>query len=130
MKKEIWRHSWLESIHKLTSFRLQNNIIVNMANGTSYWPFDILVNNYIDKVLLGFDYQYYTDEMNYLSPEEYEIIKEWHNELEDYILLIGDDSVETGISRDKLLISFLQNGKLVKQNLLAVLPEAEKQYLK
>ena len=130
MKKEIWRHNWLESIHKLTSFRLQNNINVNMANGTSYWPFDILVNNYIDKVLLGSDYQYYTDEINYLSPEEYEIIKEWHNELEDYILLIGDDSVETGISRDKLLISFLQNGKLVKHNLLAVLPEAEKQYLK
>jgi len=121
MKKEIWRHSWLESIHKLTSFKLQNNIIVNMGNGVSYWPFDILVNNYIDKVLLGFDYQYYTDEMNFLSPEEYEIIKDWHNELEDYILLIGDESDETVILRD---------GKLAKQKLLAVLPESEKQYLK
>jgi len=130
MKKEIWRHSWLESIHKLTSFKLQNNIIVNMGNGVSYWPFDILVNNYIDKVLLGFDYQYYTDEMNFLSPEEYEIIKDWHNELEDYILLIGDESDETVILRDRILISFLQNGKLAKQKLLAVLPESEKQYLK
>jgi hypothetical protein len=130
MKKEIWRHSWLESIHKLTSFKLQNNIIVNMGNGVSYWPFDILVNNYIDKVLFGFDYQYYTDEMNYLSSEEYEIIKDWHNELEDYILLIGDESDETVILRDRLLISFLQNGKLAKQKLLAVLPESEKQYLK
>jgi len=130
MKKEIWRHSWLESIHKLTSFKLQNNIIVNMGNGVSYWPFDILVNNYIDKVLLGFDYQYYTDKMNYLSSEEYEIIKDWHNELEDYILLIGDESDETVILRDRLLISFLQNGKLAKQKLLAVLPESEKQYLK
>lgn len=130
MKKEIWRHSWLESIHKLTSFKLQNNIIVNMGNGVSYWPFDILVNNYIDKVLLGFDYQYYTDKMNYLSSEEYEIIKDWHNELEDYILLIGDESDETVIQRDRILISFLQNGKLAKQKLLAVLPESEKQYLK
>ena len=130
MKKEIWRQSWLESIHKLTSFKLQNNIIVNMGNGVSYWPFDILVNNYIDKVLLGFDYQYYTDKMNYLSSEEYEIIKDWHNELEDYILLIGDESDETVILRDRLLISFLQNGKLAKQKLLAVLPESEKQYLK
>ena len=130
MKKEIWRHSWLESIHKLTSFKLQNNIIVNMGNGVSYWPFDILVNNYIDKVLLGFDYQYYTDKMNYLSSEEYEIIKDWHNELEDYILLIGDESDETVILRDRILISFLQNGKLAKQKLLAVLPESEKQYLK
>jgi len=130
MKKEIWRQSWLESIHKLTSFKLQNNIIVNMGNGVSYWPFDILVNNYIDKVLLGFDYQYYTDEMNFLSPEEYEIIKDWHNELEDYILLIGDESDETVILRDRILISFLQNGKLAKQKLLAVLPESEKQYLK
>jgi len=130
MKKEIWRRSWLESIHKLTSFKLQNNIIVNMGNGVSYWPFDILVNNYIDKVLLGFDYQYYTDKMNYLSSEEYEIIKDWHNELEDYILLIGDESDETVILRDRLLISFLQNGKLAKQKLLAVLPESEKQYLK
>ena len=130
MKKEIWRQSWLESIHKLTSFKLQNNIIVNMGNGVSYWPFDILVNNYIDKVFLGFDYQYYTDKMNYLSSEEYEIIKDWHNELEDYILLIGDESDETVILRDRLLISFLQNGKLAKQKLLAVLPESEKQYLK
>jgi hypothetical protein len=130
MKKEIWRHSWLESIHKLTSFKLQNNIIVNMGNGVSYWPFDILLNNYIDKVLFGFDYQYYTDEMNYLSSEEYEIIKDWHNEFEDYILLIGDESDETVILRDRLLISFLQNGKLAKQKLLAVLPESEKQYLK
>lgn len=130
MKKEIWRQSWLESIHKLTSFKLQNNIIVNMGNGVSYWPFDILVNNYIDKVLLGFDYQYYTDKMNYLSSEEYEIIKDWHNELEDYILLIGDESDETVILRDRILISFLQNGKLAKQKLLAVLPESEKQYLK
>ena len=101
-----------------------------MANGASYWPFDILVNNYIDKVFLGFDYQYYTDKMNYLSSEEYEIIKDWHNELEDYILLIGDESDETVILRDRLLISFLQNGKLAKQKLLAVLPESEKQYLK
>ena len=101
-----------------------------MGNGVSYWPFDILVNNYIDKVLLGFDYQYYTDEMNFLSPEEYEIIKDWHNELEDYILLIGDESDETVIQRDRILISFLQNGKLAKQKLLAVLPESEKQYLK
>ena len=130
MKKEIWRYSWLESIHNLTSFKLQSNIIVNMANGTSHWSFDILVNNYIDNVFLGFDYPYYTDELNYLSPEEFEIIKDWHNELEDYILLIGDDSVETVNLRDKLLISFLQNGKLVKQKLLAILPEAEKQYLK
>lgn len=130
MKKEIWRYSWLESIHKLTSFKLQSNIIVNTANGTSHWSFDILVNNYIDNVLLGFDYPYYTDEMNYLSPEEFEIIKDWHNELEDYILLIGDDSIETVNLHDKLLISFLENGKLVKQNLLAVLPEAEKHYLK
>lgn len=130
MKKEIWRHSWLESIHKLTSFKLQNNIIVNLANGTSSWSFDILMNHYIDKVLLGFDYQYYTDEMNYLLPEEYEIIQDWHNELEDYILLIGDESEETVILRDKLLISFLENGKLVKQKLLAILPEAEKRYLK
>jgi len=130
MTKENWRQSWLESIHELTSFKLQKNSSANVANDNIYWLFDKMVNNYIDKVLFGFDYQFYTEEMNYLSREEFEIIKEWHNELEDYILLIGDDSEETVIVRDKIMISFLHNGKLAKQQLIAILPEAEKHYLK
>ena len=39
--------------------------------------------------------------MKYLSPEECKIIKVWFNELEDYNLLIGNDSDETIFIRDK-----------------------------
>jgi len=130
MKKEIWRISWLESIHELTSFKLQKNSSVDMTNGSSFWRFDNLVNQYIDKVLFGFDFQYYTDKINHLSPEEYEIIKDWHNELEDYIILIGDDSDDAVNLRDQLVNSFLHTGKRTKQKLIAILPESEKRYLK
>jgi len=88
------------------------------------------VNQYIDKVLFGFDFQYYTDKINYLSPEEYEIIKDWHNELEDYIILIGDDSDDAVNLRDQLVNSFLHTGIRTKQKLIAILPESEKRYLK
>jgi len=130
MKKEIWRINWLDSIHELTSFKFQKNSSVDMSNGRSYWRFDSLVNKYIDKVLSGFDFQFYTEKINYLSPEEYETIKDWHNELEDYIMLIGDDSDQAVILRDQLMISFLHNGKRIKQKLRAILPESEKRYLK
>jgi len=129
MKRNLWRLSWLESIDELTSFNFQDNFIVKMANGTSYRPFDTLMKNYYHKVLFGFNCRYFNEVMKYLSPEECKIIKVWFNELEDYNLLIGNDSDEAIIIRDKLLISIQENGKLVKQKLLAILPDSEKRFL-
>jgi len=129
MEREIWRLDWLESIYELTSFKFQDNFVAKMANCISYRPFDTLVINYHYKVLFGFNYRYYIEVMKYLSPEECEIIKVWHKELEDYNLLINDDSDESIIIRDKLLISLLENGKLAVQKLLAILPNSEKRFL-
>jgi len=100
-----------------------------MADSGVYRSFDDFVNIYVDKVLCGYDYQFYIEE-NWLTQAEYEIIKDWHNEIENYILSINDDSNDTTIISDNKCLSILHNGMLVKQKLMLIISESEKEYLK
>jgi len=125
MTKEIWRQRWLESINKLTSYALQKNSWTTFPDKNYHRSFVDFVNCYFEDVLFGFDYQFYIG-AKYITPKEYEIIIDWHNELNNYVPPNGNDFDNLAIFSDKKWLSILFKGLYAKQKLLSAIPESEK----
>lgn len=130
MDKELWRHNWLGAINGLTSFELHEDSEVKIAYNASSRTFGDFVNFYFGDLLFGFSYDFYVDEINWITQEEYEAIKDWHYELEYALFADGEYSKKNNIPNETKWPSILRNGILSKQKLLAIIPEAEKKYLK
>ncbi|HZK98098.1 MAG TPA: hypothetical protein VFC67_28100 [Prolixibacteraceae bacterium] len=128
MTKEIWRQSWLESINKLTSYALQKNCWKTFPSGSYQWSFVDFVNYYFKDVLFGFDYQFYAG-AKYITQKEYEIIIDWHTELNNYIPPNGNDFDNLAIFSDRKWLSILFKGMFAKQTLISAIPEYEKEFL-
>lgn len=129
MYKELWRQSWLDAINGLTSLELQKNNHVKMNDYSSHRSFDDYVNFYFGELLCGFNYDFYVEEMNWITQEEYETVKNWHYELEYGLFSSFEYSNIEEILNDAIWYSILQDGILVKQKLISIIPEAEKKYL-
>lgn len=128
MKKKLWRESWLGLVGELTSLELQKNSKINITRGNAHRSFYNAVNVYFNDLLFGFDYEFYIKE-NYITQAEYEIIKDWHNELDKYILSIGENPSLTTLLLNKDWLSILHHGVIVKHKLKRMIPEYEKKHL-
>ena len=126
--KEIWRQLWLESINVLTSLKLQKNSCENGVNGDSYHSLVKYVNCYFEIVLHGFDYEFYINDIEWITQEEYEIIKDWHNELHRYVAL-KPARFSSSILSDMNWLNILCDGWLAKQKLMLILPKFESKIL-
>lgn len=124
--REMWRQRWLDSINELTSLDLQNKTWLDKENTNPHWSFVEFRCCYFDDLLCDYDYKYYI-ETDWITKEEYEIIKEWHNELDNY--KAPNDYDHTTILNDKKWLNILNMGVEAKYKLLKILPEVEKEIL-
>ena len=128
MEKKAWRQKWLKSINDLTSIDIpiESEIITN--NSSAHQLFVNLANYYFDNILFGIDYNFFIPR-KFITQEEYNIISNWHNELENYIFSLSNFG-GVYILNDSNWIQIIQNSVLAKQKLISILPESEKIYLK
>ena len=87
------------------------------------------VNFQFGEFLLGLDYLYFKDVKNWLYPIEYKIIKDWHNNIKEYLLYDIDDFSRISILNYVKWLSIRQEGILAKEKLRLVLPESENEFL-
>jgi len=127
LTREIWRQRWLSSINELTSLDLQVDTWYDMTNTNPHWSYVEFMNCYIYDVFCDFDYQYYIDK-NWVTRDEYELIKEWHNDLASYKTPNVYDHLT--ILNDKKWIDILKKGIEAKKKLKELLPCNEKAILK
>jgi len=64
-----------------------------------------------------------------MTQNEYEIIIDWQNELNNYIPPNGNDFDNLAIFLDRKWLSILFKGMYAKQKLISAIPESEKQNL-
>ena len=83
------------------------------------------MNWYFKDVLFGFDYHFYFD-AKFITQKEYEIIIDWHNELNNYIPPNGNDFDNPAIFADKKWLSILFKGMYAKQKLKSAISDREK----
>jgi len=129
MTKQLWRKNWLRSINELTSLELQKNSWANINNDSYHRSFADFRRRYFQEVLLGIDYQFYIKE-GWLTRKEFEIIKEWHNELELYVP--PPNSYEQDgmtILSDKEWQSIVRFGMFTKRKLMIFISEKENKFL-
>jgi hypothetical protein len=127
LTKEIWRQRWLSSINELTSLDLQVDTWYDMANTNPHWSYVEFWSCYFYDVLCDFDYQYYIDK-NWVTRDEYELIKEWHNDLAGYKTPNNYDHLT--ILNDIKWIDILKKGMDAKKKLKELLPINEKAIFK
>ena len=130
MEKESWRRNWLDAINGLTSFELHEDLEVKIAYKVSSRSFGDFVNFYFGDLLFGFNYDFYVDEISWITQKEFEAVKDWHIKLEYALFADGEYSKNNNIPNETKWPSILHNGILAKQKLLSIIPESEKKYLK
>lgn len=126
--KKLWRRLWLSSINALTSFAFQKLRCGNSTNGDSYQSMVKYVKCYFEIVLNGFDYEFYVNDIEWITNEEYEIIKDWHSDLDRYVSL-KSDHCNLSILCDENWLNVLSDGWLAKQKLKLILPQFESKLL-
>jgi len=86
------------------------------------------VNSYFKDVLFGSDYQFYIG-VKFITQKEYEIIMDWHTDLNNYIPPNGNNFDNLAIFSDKKWLSILFKGIYAKQKLISAIAEGEKRNL-
>lgn len=125
--KETWRQRWLESINELTSLDLQTKSWLNKKNTNPHWSFIEFMCCYFDDILFE-EYEQLVED-GWLSRNEYEIIKIWHELLDNYNSPNKDDYDNKAILDDINWRQILQKGIIAKNELLELLTLDERQYL-
>lgn len=124
----LWRHRWLSSINELTSLAVQQASWLDKSNTNPHWSFIEFWECYFDDAVGGEDY---TDLVNlgWVSQEEYDIIKVWHNTLHAYRSPANDDYDHKAILQDPQWIEIVNLGEIAKKKLIAALSTDEKKVL-
>ena len=128
IQKENWRKRWLNSINELTSVELQKKSWFDMENTNSHWSFVEFMCCYFDDLMIDDNYKYQL-EKNWITETEYQIISEWHSELDKYEAPNKDDYDVVKILEDKNWLRIVNLGEKVKEKLVNQLPENETKIL-
>ena len=126
--KNNWRPRWLSSINELTSLDLQKKSWLDTKVRNPHWSFIEFMCKYFDDLALDDNYK---DPLQrgLLTSQEFEIIKEWHEELNNYNSPDNDDSNDDAILKDPAWVKILQIGLIAKSELAKTLSGFEKEIL-
>ncbi|WP_320815153.1 hypothetical protein [Flavobacterium sp.] len=116
-EKEIWRERWLVSINELTSIDLQKKSWLMKENENPHWSFIEFTSCYFDDLCLDDDYLDVL-KSNWVSTEEFEILKNWHFKLKSYNPPNDDCYNHELILKDINWIELVESGKKVRVELL------------
>ena len=126
--KTLWRERWLGCINKLTSLDLQKKSWLAKTHTNPHWSFVEFMCSYFDD--LGIDDHYkYPIEKGWLTNQEFDIIKDWHEALDKYESPKNHDYDHSAILNDPKWLDILQIGQTMKNKLVSIVNETEKKIL-
>lgn len=128
MQKELWRNRWLSCINELTSLELQRESWLDKTNSNPHWSFVEFMCSYFDDLGIDNSYKYQLKE-DWISKNEFEIIKMWHDLLDKYDPPTNDDYDVEAILEDKEWQLIVIEGQNAKSELSKSLSEEENQIL-
>ena len=124
--REHFRLRWLDSINELTSYNLQQISWLDKNQDNPHWCYDEFYCTYFNDNCIDLGYKYFIDN-GFVEKVEYETIKEWHIDLENYSEpKIGGD---IAILNDQKWIDIVEKGSVSKEKLKEIIPSHEKKYL-
>jgi hypothetical protein len=126
--KNLWRGRWLCCINELTSLDLQKKSWLDKTQTNPHWSLLEFLCSYFDDLGINDNYKYPLD-IGWLTDQEFEIIKEWHEVLDKYNSPKNDDYDQAAILNDPKWLDILQNGLTMKSKLASTLNETEKKIL-
>lgn len=125
ISRELFRQRWLDDINQLTSYELQKKSWLDKTNKNPHWSYAEFICSYFDDNYIYLGYDFFI-ELNYISQAEYNIIKDWHNELDKYKEPKDD---EQSILNDQKWINIVEKGRVSKENFKKIISNHEKSYL-
>jgi hypothetical protein len=126
--RNLWRERWLGCINELTSLDLQKKSWLDTTHTNPHWSFVEFLCCYFDDLGIDDNYKYPLDKC-WLTDQEFEIIKDWHEALEKYDSPKNDDYDHVAILNDPKWLAILQSGLTIKDKLASTLNETEKKIL-
>ncbi len=126
--KNLWRERWLGCINELTSFDLQQKSWLAKTQTNPHWSFVEFMCSYFDDLGID-DYYKYPIDKGWLTNQEFEIIKDWHEALDKYESPKNDDYDHSAILNDPKWLEILKIGQIMKSKLASTLNETEKKIL-
>ena len=126
--KNLWRERWLGCINELTSLDLQKKSWLDKTHTNLHCSFPEFMCSYFDDLGIDDNYKNSIDK-GWLTNQEFEIIKDWHEALDKYDSPKNDDYDHSAILNDPKWLSILQIGKIMKSKLVSMLNENEKKIL-
>jgi hypothetical protein len=128
MTKEAWRLRWLDCINELTSLDLQRKSWLDRTHTNPHWSFIEFMCCYFDELVIDDNYKKLLRDV-WVTKQEYEIIKDWHQALDKYDSPQNDDYDHEAILNDPKWLHILQMGVNVRIKLAEIISETEKPYL-
>ena len=128
LTKEIWRQKWLYSINELTSLDLQTNSWLNLSNKNPHWTFIEFMCSYFDDLANKENYVAQLDK-GWITKEESEVVKVWHDALDKYEAPNKDDYDNKSVLNDPKWLDTMRLGIIAKNKLLDIISIKEKRYL-
>lgn len=128
LTREIWRQRWLSSINELTSLELQRKSWLDRHQTNPHWSFVEFMCSYFDDLLCYFPYSHYV-ELGWVSLREYEVLKDWHEALDNYQAPGNDDNHREAILADPTWLEIVKEGEKAKLKLAEILSDEEREIL-
>lgn len=127
-QRKLWRDRWLDSINELTSLRLQQESWLDNSHSNPHWSFVEFMCCYFDDLSIDKNYEDLIAS-GYVSQQEFEIINQWHEDLNNYDSPNNDDYDNQAILNDSKWLDIVKLGELTKNILAEVLNSDERQIL-
>lgn len=122
--KNLWRERWLDCINELTSLDLQKKSWLDRTQTNPHWSFVEFMCSYFDDLAIDDNYKFLLEKY-WLTNQEFEIIKDWHEALDKYVSPKNDDYDHAAILTDQKWLDILQIGLTMKRKLATILNEKE-----
>lgn len=126
--EDIWRERWLSCINELTCLNLQKKSWLDRTHTNPHWSFDEFMCSYFDDLAIDDNYNNQLD-CGWVSKQEFEIIKRWHEELDNYNSPKNDRYEHETILNDGKWLEIIEIGVNARNNLTKTLSERERQFL-
>ncbi len=127
-EKDKWRERWLHCINEITSLDLQKKSWLDNSHTNPHWSFKEFMCCYFDDLANDDNYKTQLEE-GWVSKQEFEVIKPWHEKLNNYGSPSNDDFDHEAILNDPKWLEILEIGKIVKNNLARILSKKERKFL-